>query len=136
MNNLIAILLISLTPFDFLEMPQEKVNSQQTVKEQENSKKVILYFTASWCGPCKSFKDKELPKLKELGLESSIGNDKEISDIEIYDVDIHSDFYKKMKKSDRFIPLFIFLDKDGLEYARLSGYQSAENIIKVWNTKK
>lgn len=135
MNNLIAIFILCLTPFSFLE-EEKKVEAKPTAKQEENSKKIILYFTASWCGPCKSFKDIEIPKLKQLGLDASIANDDKISDIEIYDVDLHPDFYKKMKKTDRFIPLFIFLDKDGLEYARISGYQSADSIIKIWNKKQ
>lgn len=119
-NIVVAILFSFFCGFDFLE-------------DQKQANKTILYFTASWCGPCKNFKDKELPKLESFGLSSSEANDDTLSSIEIYDIDIHKDFYQQLKKNDRFIPLFIFLDEEGIEYARLSGYQSAESIFKIWN---
>jgi thiol-disulfide isomerase/thioredoxin len=123
MKNIItAIALLFFGNFDFLE-------------DQNTTNKRIFYFTASWCGPCKNFKDKEIPKLKSFGLSSSEANDDTLSNIEIYDIDLHKDFYEQLKKDSRVVPLFIFLNDEGIEYARLTGYQSAENIFKLWNQK-
>lgn len=111
MHNIIFMILFALNSFDFLEPKQEY-----------NQPKSILYFTAEWCGPCKSFKDKELPKLKNIN-------------IQVYDIDKSKDVYSKWKKTSNSIPLFIFIGQDGKEYSRIIGYQSAENIIKFWNQK-
>ncbi len=123
MKNIIAaIALLFFGNFDFLE-------------DQNTTNKRIIYFTASWCGPCKNFKDKEIPKLKSFGLSSSEANDDTLSNIEIYDIDLHKDFYEQLKKDSRVVPLFIFLNDEGIEYSRLTGYQSAENIFKLWNQR-
>ncbi len=123
MKNIIAaIALLFFGNFDFLE-------------DQNTTNKRIFYFTASWCGPCKNFKDKEIPKLKSFGLSSSEANDDTLSNIEIYDIDLHKDFYEQLKKDSRVVPLFIFLNDEGIEYSRLTGYQSAENIFKLWNQR-
>lgn len=110
MHNIILMILFALNSFDFLE----------PVKPA--SQKSILYFTAEWCGPCKSFKEKEMPKLKNIN-------------IQVYDIDGSKDIYSKWKKTSNSIPLFIFIDQDGKEYSRVVGYQSAENIIQFWNQK-
>lgn len=108
MKSLIIALLICFAPFGFLE--------------KDNQKKV-LYFGATWCPPCINFKANELPKLKRIQ-----------NKIEIYDVDNNVEIYNKWKKNNTLIPLFIFIDENGVEYKRLEGYQSSWTILKIWNS--
>lgn len=68
--------------------------------------KKIKYFTASWCGPCRSFK----PVIQELIEE---GND-----IEIIDIDENLD--KASQYDIQSIPTLIF-EKDGEPRHRSSG---------------
>lgn len=101
-----------------------------------NKRKFILYFTASWCGPCQSFKKNELPKLKDAGLKSGILKDGVGTEIEIVDVDENKEYYSLWKKDTEFIPFFVLIDVDGVEYARLEGYQTKEQIMEIWNANK
>jgi thiol-disulfide isomerase/thioredoxin len=122
--------------FEFLDgkKEEEKIVSDILVQQEEKTNK-ILYFTASWCGPCQNFKNREIPKLDKLGLRSSSGSDDISTEIEIYDIDLERSIYSKWKKSDRYIPLFIFLDSEGKEYSRITGYQSAMAVFDRFNKK-
>jgi thiol-disulfide isomerase/thioredoxin len=106
--------------FSFMKKNDEIVQAKEAVDVEIKNK--VYFFTASWCGPCQSFKKNELPKLKNV-------------DIEIYDIDENLEFYGKWKKSSRYIPLFIFLDPEGQEYARLTGYQKSSTIIEMIEDK-
>ena len=132
----ILILLLAFAPFEFLEPEapaQEEIKEDVVIEEVEDSKKAILYFTASWCGPCQKFKRGELPKLEKMGLDFSDGQDKLKAEIEIYDVDEDRKTYGQWKKNSRYIPMFVFLNEDGIEYARFEGFRTAEDLFKGWN---
>jgi thiol-disulfide isomerase/thioredoxin len=107
--------------FSFMKANQEVVQVEQKTEKIEEKNKVY-FFTASWCGPCQSFKKNELPKLKNIS-------------IEIYDIDKNVEFYGKWKKSSKYIPLFVFLDSQGQEYARVTGYQKSSTIIEMLEDK-
>lgn len=94
----------------------EEVEPESETEEEKENK--VYFFTASWCGPCQSFKRNELPKLKN-------------ANIEIYDIEDNPEFYNEWKKADRYIPLFIFLNTDGKEYYRVTGYQKSSKIIEI-----
>jgi thioredoxin-related protein len=131
------LILFSFMQFEFLDGKKEEENLVQDIQvtQQEQKTGKILYFTASWCGPCQSFKKTEIPKLNKLGLRSSNGSDDISTEIEIYDIDLERSVYSKWKRSDRYIPLFIFLDSEGKEYSRITGYQSAMTVFDRFNKK-
>lgn len=80
--------------------------------------KKIKYFTAAWCAPCKFFK----PTIQEL-IDEGV-------DIEIIDIDSN----QKEATSNKImsVPSLIF-QKNGEDYARVSGGLPKEEIKKILN---
>ena len=79
--------------------------------------KKILYFTASWCGPCKA-----LGPIMD-SLQGQINFDK-------IDVDSNTDL--SAQYGVRGVPSLILLE-NGEEVNRLVGVQSKESILKFYN---
>ena len=77
----------------------------------------ILYFTATWCGPCKAL-GPTMDQLTSQGLP-------------IYKVDVDQDQSISAQYSVRNVPTLIKLDENGNEIKRLIGNQSAD-AIKEW----
>lgn len=126
MKSLFVLLVFaSFMSFDFLEADNPESEAAEQIQATEKaSEKKILFFTATWCPPCQSFKKNELPKISKLGL-----------DIKVYDVDESPEIYRKWKKTDKYIPLFVFIGDDGEEYSRVSGYQTSGAILKIWDSE-
>ena len=78
-----------------------------------------LYFTASWCGPCKMIK----PKVKELG---EVHKD-DVLFVEI-DVDTYDDLSEEAGVSS--MPTFI-LYKEGKEVDRMTGADGKALEMKI-----
>ena len=90
--------------------------------------KQMVWFTASWCGPCQQFKYNEVPKLKSKGWK--VSPDKN-AHIRIVDVDEHRELYNKYGNG-RGIPAFIlFVDKQ--EVASIIGSTTAEEVSNMYN---
>jgi len=56
-------------------------------------KKQILYFSAAWCGPCNNFKQKEVPKLKDLKIGKDADSNIRIIDIDILEYKIYLNYF-------------------------------------------
>jgi len=80
----------------------------------------VLKFGAVWCPGCLVMRprwqeiEKEHPWLKT----------------EYYDYDKDKEMVEKYK-IDKNLPTFVFLDKEGQEFLRLSGEPSKEDLIKI-----
>ena len=103
--------------------------------DQYHGKVVVLNFWATWCAPCRE----EMPSLDDLSKSNQFENlsvipinvgrekiDKSINffkDIKIENLKIFHDSSDELptKLSLRGIPTTIFVNKDGLEFARVIG---------------
>jgi len=80
--------------------------------------KKILYFSAAWCGPCKT-----LGPIME-SLSGQINYEK-------VDVDNNQDL--PIQYGVRNVPTLILLDETGEPKGRLVGVQSKESILNFYN---
>ena len=80
--------------------------------------KTILYFTASWCGPCKAL----APRMEKL---SGQINYKKI------DVDGNQDL--SIKYGVRNVPSLVLVNENGEELNRMVGVQPDQAILNFYN---
>tara|TARA_R110000796_G_scaffold149329_1_gene266171 strand:+ start:372 stop:620 length:249 start_codon:yes stop_codon:yes gene_type:complete len=80
--------------------------------------KTILYFTASWCGPCKAL----APRMESLANQI---NYKKI------DIDKNSDLTAKY--GVRNVPCLVLVDGNGTELNRMVGVKPNETILNFYN---
>ena len=79
--------------------------------------KTILYFSSTWCGPCKNFKP----------IMESISNS-----IPVQFVDVDQNPTLSAQYSIRSIPTLVFL-KDGQEINKKPGVLSESQVKEIWN---
>lgn len=82
--------------------------------------KVVYYFTADWCQPCKKTK----PIVEELNREQSTAG------FQIIDVDDNLELVKNFGIQS--VPTFILFD-DGIEKNRIIGGQTREQLVNFIN---
>lgn len=84
--------------------------------DKEVVKKKVLYFTATWCGPCKVFS----PILETVVKEVSIDYEK---------IDIDNDSKLAMQYEVRAVPTVVVVDQvSGKEVARNVGLISKDKV--------
>jgi thiol-disulfide isomerase/thioredoxin len=96
---------------DLIELNEENDNIDEILSQNELS---LLYFTATWCGPCR----KIYPSLCKL-------NDR-LKYIEIYKIDIDKNEKLSEEKNIKSIPYFEIYEGD-----KSCGDCSGSDIIKV-----
>ena len=94
----------------------EEMHEQQLLRERFPAHGEVLFFNASWCGPCRQMK----PIVSRMR-----GQGYRMRDI---DVDKHQDLAQKY--GIRSIPTFVFVE-NGAETHRFSGGTSPENLRKL-----
>jgi len=80
--------------------------------------KKILYFTAAWCGPCKTLG----PIMESLG-----------GQVNYQKIDVDNDQDTSIKYGVRNVPSLILVDGNGEAQGRLVGVQSKEQILNFYN---
>ena len=81
--------------------------------------KQILYFSAGWCQPCKTFKP-QMESLKSEGLP-----------IQFLDVEQNPELSQQY--SIRNVPTTVFLN-NGIETNRVIGVKTKQEIISMYNS--
>lgn len=82
--------------------------------------RMIYYFTADWCNPCKKVK----PIVEEMNRESAIK-------FQMIDVDSETELVKRFEI--RSVPTFILIE-NGIEVKRTSGAQTREQLQALIDT--
>ncbi len=80
--------------------------------------KTILYFTASWCGPCKAL----APRMEKLS-----------DQINYRKIDVDSNQDLSMKYGVRNVPSLVLVDENGTELNRMVGVQPDQAILNFYN---
>ena len=120
----------------------KNINNNNISLNEFRGNLVILNFWATWCAPCRE----EMPSLDDLSKSNQFENLKVIpinvgrekieksvnffKDIKIENLEIFHDSSDRLptKLSLRGIPTTIFLNKDGLEFARVIGSFDFHNL--------
>lgn len=105
------------------EVPwRDEVDIEAALEEAAmDGKRVMVYVTASWCGPCK--------KLSEEVFETSYGDSLARSFVAVR-VDADTDVGREVRKRYKVerLPTVFVLRPDGVEVGRLVGYAGAERF--------
>ena len=80
--------------------------------------KKLLYFSSTWCQPCKSFK----PTMEKLSAQYPVT---------FIDVDVSAQ--TAVKYNVRNVPTTILIDNQGTELGRLVGVKTEAEIIALYN---
>lgn len=83
----------------------------------------VLYFSATWCGPCKMFK----PVLQQVTAELG-------TFVNYVDVDQNSDLVRKYNISS--VPTLIIEDQNGTQALRHSGTMTREQLFSTLSQYK
>jgi len=98
--------------------------------EDKPRAKQILFFTASWCGPCQQWKRAELSRFKSNPKWKV--SEKPDAMIRIVDIDKTSNKQLMFNKQTRVVPEFVLM-VDGKYKSHKTGYQSAETVGRMYN---
>ncbi len=87
---------------------------------------MVLYFTATWCGPCKKLQ----PILEELS--------NEIDNFEVIKVDVETEELEEIVKLHNIesLPTLVFYKNGDLQQHSIIGYNSKEQIKTFINRLK
>tara|TARA_B110000305_G_C18889296_1_gene381154 strand:- start:16 stop:267 length:252 start_codon:yes stop_codon:yes gene_type:complete len=81
--------------------------------------KKILYFTASWCQPCKQLSP-TMSKLMSNGMN-------------VQKIDVDNDTQFSPKYGIRSVPTLLLVDGNGNALGRLTGNRSEQEILNLYN---
>lgn len=84
-----------------------------------SDKKTVMYFTATWCGPCKAFGPIVNSVVAELGTA-----------VELKKIDIDEDSETAINYSIRGVPSIVVLDSSGKEVSRNVGLTTKDKLQK------
>jgi thioredoxin 1 len=95
---------------------------------KENNKKILVFFTAEWCGWCKEMKEKTI---KDSEVENAIFQDKVICYI---DMDKNIQLKNKFKINK--IPAYLILNEKQEILEKSFGFKTKKEFLEWINPKK
>lgn len=98
----------------------------------QSPKRQILFFTGDWCGTCRVWKTKQLPRMKSSGWTFGNADDVQTHIREIDDRQ-RPDLVKRF--SIRSFPTFLIVEREEV-IERLSGYRTAEQLNTAYTKEK
>lgn len=123
MRIVIGSLLLLLTPTAALigikvyqQYQAQQLEEQAAAEAPESARGEVLFFNASWCGPCRQMKP-IVTQLRRQGYR-------------LRDIDVDKNRSLAQKHGIHGIPTFVFV-KNGSEVHRFSGGTSADNLRKL-----
>jgi len=113
MRTLIACLLLIVAPIAGVIAYKEYRARYSIPQPQWNARGEVLFFNATWCGPCRQMKP-IVAQMRRQGYR-------------LRDVDVDRNRALAEKYSIRAVPTFVFLE-NGSEVNRVSGGTTAEHL--------
>jgi thioredoxin-like negative regulator of GroEL len=113
MRLIIACVLLVIAPIAGVIAYKEYQSRYATKRVDWNTRGEVLFFNATWCGPCRQMKP-IVAQMRRQGYR-------------LRDVDVDRDRALAEKYSIRAVPTFVFLE-NGSEVNRFSGGTSAEHL--------
>jgi len=123
MKYVILVLFIAAAPFAHADTPPgwSTDYGATLTAAQSAHEPIMLYFSATWCGPCKLM---TRTTLSDPTLRPALAGIAHVS----VDMDQNPDLAEKYGVN--VVPTFIMLTPDGDEVERVSGYQSAPDFLQ------
>ena len=100
-----------------------------TRKPYNKSEIKILYFTASWCLPCKKMEAEVLPKHSIITVISKYKS------FTKYDTDTSTGRRMGLSYQINTVPCFLFLDKGAKEIKRINGFINEDKLLIILNAR-
>ena len=134
---LLILSLLMSGPFKY-EWPDIGSPEWNLEKEVEKPKpkpknKHILYFTATWCGPCNQIQKPILNGMKQTGWK--IGDKVKVQDDHFWQYDFDQSPVEVEKYSITQVPTFILVDGDGKEIHRDIGTRTPQQLLTLYQLR-
>jgi len=104
----------------YMSYKEEEIKNYVFQSQQEQSKPQLLYFGATWCGPCQ--------KMKEMFEQKEIKSQLDKLAFKKYDVDV--DTGEKDKWAIKLVPTIITIDKEG-KIKRYTGLLKKDEFFEI-----
>ena len=112
---------IEMAPNEVVEEPVFKVVDGMI--KPENGRPMIVYFSATWCPPCKQLK----PIFEKLAEEFK-------GRVDFVTVDVDENPQLAQAYGVQSIPMMVFLNKDGQIQNTLVGFQNRDQLLAAINS--
>lgn len=133
--TLVAALLLSWTEVN--EIKWVRTLEDGLKNQKVNGKDIVIYFGASWCGPCRKTEKQVFSTTKFLKFSQNFEM------VKIYDdykegEKVKRDYYLSTKEKFNIdgIPAFVVIKRSGKQFRISGGYYDSEELIKQINSCK
>ena len=109
-------------PINYYSLKQSKSMTELVAQAMEEGKTPVLYFTATWCGPCKHFN-----KTFSKGVMK-----RTLAEVMLIKVDVDTDAESFAQKYGvRNVPTFLLVDEDLNETGKMIGFGDSDEAAAI-----